>query len=66
MKTYEEAKREIQFSAVISGGITSVDGKELVGKNGFWYLGGELVADIEGFLAKIPVDEQAIKDEMNR
>ena len=66
MKAYEECLREVRLQAVISGGITSVDGKELVGKNGFWYLGGELVTDIEGFLAKIPVDEQAIKDEMNR
>lgn len=66
MKTYNEAKREIQFSAVISGAVSYIEGKELVGKNGFWYLGGELVTDIERFLAKIPVSEDAIKEEMNR
>lgn len=66
MKTYEEALRNVRISAVISGGIAYVDGKELTGKNGFWYLDGELVTDIEGFLAKIPVDEEAVKEEMER
>jgi hypothetical protein len=65
-KTYEQALREVRLMAVMSGGIAYVDGKELTGKNGFWYLGGELITDIEAFLAKIPVDEKAVKEEMER
>lgn len=64
MKTYEEALREVRFSAVISGGVAYVDGKELTGKNGYWYLDGELVTDIPALLERIPVDPEYVKSLM--
>lgn len=63
-KTYEQALRDVRLMAVMSGGIAFVDGKELTGKGGFWYLGGELVTDIEAFLAKVKVDEDYVKQLM--
>ena len=48
------------------GGISEVGGKKLEGKNGFWYLDGELVTDIEGLLAQISVDDAAVREEMGR
>lgn len=63
-KTYEEALREARFMAVINGGISEVDGKELTGKNGYWYLDGELVTDIPALLEKIPVDEGYVRELM--
>ena len=65
-KTYEQALREVRLQAVISGGISHIDGKELKGENGFWYLDGELVTDIEGMLAMISVDDVAVREEMGR
>ena len=65
-KTYEQALREVRLQAVISGGISEVGGKKLEGKNGFWYLDGELVTDIEAFLATISVDEAAVREEMGK
>lgn len=65
-KTYEEALREARFQAVISGGITQIDGKELKGKNGYWYLDGEKVTDIEGLLEKVAVDEAYVRELMNQ
>lgn len=64
MKTYEECLKEARFSAVISGGISHVDGKELTGKNGYWYLDGELVTDIPALLESIPVDEEYVRSLM--
>ena len=63
-KTYEQALAEARFSAVISGGISYVDGKELTGKNGYWYLDGKLVTDIPALLEKIPVDPEYVKSLM--
>jgi hypothetical protein len=64
MKTYEDALKEARFSAVICGGVAYVDGKELTGKNGYWYLDGELVTDIPALLERIPVDEEYVKSLM--
>lgn len=64
-RTYEEALREARFQAVISGGVTQIDGKELKGINGYWYLGGEKVTDIEGMLEKVTVDEAYVQELMN-
>ncbi len=64
MKTYEDALKEARFSAVISGGVAYVDGKELTGKNGYWYLDGEFVTDIPALLERIPVDEEYVKSLM--
>jgi hypothetical protein len=63
-KTYEQALAEARFSAVISGGVSHVDGKELTGKNGYWYLDGELVTDIPALLEKVVVDEEYVKSLM--
>jgi hypothetical protein len=63
-RTYEQALREARFQAVISGGIATVDGKELKGIDGYWYLDGEKVTDVEGLLEKIQVDEEYVKSLM--
>jgi len=65
MRTYEEAKREARFQAVINGGVAMIDGKELTGKNGYWYLDGEKVTDVEAMLEKVQVDEWYVKSLMN-
>ena len=65
MRTYEEALREARFQAVINGGVAMIDGKELTGKNGYWYLDGEKVTDIEAMLEKVQVDEWYVKSLMN-
>lgn len=66
MKTYEEANKSLQRQAVESGGIAYVDGKELTGKAGYYYLDGELVTDVDAMLEKIAVDDWYIKVEMGR
>lgn len=63
-RTYAEAKREAQLQAVINGGVSHIDGKELTGKGGYWYLDGVKVTDIEGLLAKVKVDEDYVKELM--
>lgn len=65
MRTYAEAKREAQFQAVINGGVSTIDGKELTGKGGYWYLDGEKVTDIDAMLEKVQVDEWYVKSLMN-
>lgn len=65
MRTYEEALREARFQAVINGGVAMIDGKELTGKNGYWYLDGEKVTDVEAMLEKVQVDEWYVKSLMN-
>lgn len=64
-RTYEEALREARFQAVINGGVSTIDGKELKGINGYWYLDGEKVTDIEAMLEKVKVDEWYVKSLMN-
>ena len=64
MRTYAEAKREAQFQAVINGGVSTIDGKDLTGIGGYWYLDGEKVTDIEAMLAKVEVDENYVKSLM--
>ena len=48
-----------------NGGVAMIDGKELTGKNGYWYLDGEKVTDIEAMLEKVQVDEWYVKSLMN-
>lgn len=62
--TYEQALREARFQAVINGGVSSIDGKELTGKGGYWYLDGEKVTDIEAVLEKVKVDEHYVRQLM--
>lgn len=64
-RTYEEALREARFQAVISGGIATIEGKELKGIGGYWYLDGEKVTDIEALLEKVQVDEDYVKSLMD-
>lgn len=66
MRTYAQAKREAQFSALISGAVSSIDGKELKGVNGYWYLDGKKVEadEIESVIAKVLVDEDYVKSLM--
>jgi len=56
-KAYDKAKRQARLEAVMCGGIAQIDGKNLVGTGGFWFLDGEKVTDIEAMLEKVPVDE---------
>ena len=62
--TYEQAKRQARLEAVMCGGIATIDGKELKGTGGYWYLDGEKVTDIEGMLANVEVDENYVKSLM--
>lgn len=62
--TYEQAKRQARLEAVMCGGIATIDGKELKGIGGYWYLDDERVTDVEGMLAKVPVDETYVKSLM--
>jgi hypothetical protein len=45
--TFEEAKRELQFQAVISGGVTQINGKRWTSDGGFILLDGVRVEDPE-------------------
>jgi hypothetical protein len=62
--TYEQAKRQARLEAVMCGGIAQIDGKDLTGVGGYWYLDGEKVTDIEGMLKKVEVDENYVKSLM--
>lgn len=66
MKTYEETLREVRLTAVMCGAIAFIDGKELLGKNGYWYLDGELVEDVDALLEKVQVNEEYVREQMNK
>lgn len=61
MKTYEQTLREVRLSAIMSGAVASIDGKELTGQGGYWYLDGEKVTDVDAVLEKIEVDEDYVR-----
>lgn len=63
-RTYEEALREARFQAVINGGVKYLEGKELTGQGGYWYLDGDKVTDLEGMLKKVQVDDWYVKSLM--
>ena len=59
--TILEALREVQKQAIISGGISQVNGKNLTGNNGFWYLDGERVTDLDREVYDhVVVDDNAV------
>ena len=60
--TYEQALREARFQAVTCGGVSRVNGKELTGKNGYWYLDDVRVENPdEEVLAFVEVDEMYVR-----
>lgn len=63
--TREQAMRMAKIQAVVSGGIAFVNGKALTSKNGFWYLDGKKVTDIDSeVLAYVDVDEMYVNQLM--
>lgn len=64
MRTYEECLRMARLECIMCGGIATIDGKDLTGIGGYWYLDGEKVTDVEAMLAKVEVDENYVKSLM--
>ena len=59
---YEQALKEAKFMAVTCGGISQINGKELTGKDGYWYLDGVKVVDpYEEVLKFVEVDEAYVQ-----
>jgi len=63
--TYDEAKREIRMEMLVSGVIDKIDGKKLISEDGYFYLDGEKVIDIDALLEKImDIDDGLIRARM--
>lgn len=61
-----EATRQAQLSAVVSGGVSMIDGKKLTSDGGGWYLDGVKVTDPDKqVLSKVKVDPAYITSLMN-
>ena len=59
--TRKEALKIAQKEAVMCGGVSTINGKKLKGKNGYWYLGFKKVTDIDNEVLKyVPVDENYV------
>lgn len=63
--TKEQAIRMAKMQAVMCGGVATVNGKQLTGKNGYMYLDGVKVQDVDNeVLAYVDVDEMYVNQLM--
>ena len=58
---YHQALKETKMQALISGGVTQVNGKQLTGQNGYYYLDGEKADPVLDIYPHIEVDEDTVK-----
>ena len=63
----QQALRMARMEAVISGGVSHINGKKLKGKNGYWYLGFKKVTDPDKeVLPFVEVDENYVRELMGK
>ena len=63
----QQALRMARLEAVMSGGVSHINGKKLKGKNGFWYLGFRKVVDPDTEVSPfVEVDEKYVKELMGK
>lgn len=63
--TREQATRMAKMQAVMCGGIAIINGKQLTGKNGYMYLDGVKVQDVDNeVLAYVNVDDMYVNQLM--